>query len=130
MVLIVLKGEKVRRFEPDVALDFQGVFLTFDEGEAGGLAWNHDAGHVRADFIDDLDGLLHLLWRGLVDESESEAFAVEIAVAEIVQLRVRDDAVRNVDEPSFKGAEADATQADLLDSAFRIADFDPIAYLK
>jgi hypothetical protein len=81
-------------------------------------------------FIDDFDSLLHLFGRGLVDEPECEAFAVEVAVAEIVQLRVRDDAVGDVDEASFEGAEADAAQADLFDGAFRVADFDPVAYLK
>ena len=97
VVLIVLQREKVRRFEPDVALDFQGIICAFDEGETGRLAWNHDAGHIRADFIDDLKSLLHLLGRGLIDESIGETFAVEVAVAEIVQLRICDDAVRNVD---------------------------------
>ena len=130
VVLIVLKGVEVRRFEPDVALYFQGEIRAFHEGEAGRLAWNHDARHVRTDFIDDFESFFHLFRRGLIDEAESEAFTVVVAVAEIVQFCIRDDAVRDVDEPSFEGAEADAAQSDLFDGAFRVADFDPVADFK
>ena len=130
VVLIVLKGVKVRRFKPDVALNFQGEVRAFHEGEAGRFAWNHDVGHACADVVDDIKGLLHLFRRGLIDEAESEAFTVVVAVAEIVQFCIRDDAVRDVDEPSFERSEADAAQSDLFDGAFRIADFDPITYFK
>ena len=130
VVLIVLQGVKVRRFKPDVALNFQGKVRAFHEGEAGRLAWNHDARHVRADFIDDFESFFHLLRRGLIDEAEGEAFTIVVAVAEIVQFCIRDDAVRDVDESSFERSEADAAQSDLFDGAFRIADFNPVTYFK
>ena len=130
LVFVILQSEPIVGVKPDEALYFQGEVRIFGESETWRFAWNHDIGHACADIVDDFESLLHLFRRGLIDETEGKRFSVKGSVAEIVQLRVRDDAVGDVDKPSFEGAEADAAQADLFDGAFRVADFDPVAYLK